>query len=91
MTMPYYVPPEQLIKDRADFARKADDDLLYARIGRSGLAVCQFKQLDALRLGHVNAWVYRHVARVGLRLLPHLRLAVSSTPGDGPRGVGGVQ
>ena len=22
MTMPFYVPPEQLVKDRADFARK---------------------------------------------------------------------
>ena len=58
MSMPFYVPPEQMMKDRADYARKG-----IAR-GRSLVA---FSATDGIVIVAENQ--YRTLHKVGLSLI----------------------
>ena len=51
MTMPFYVAPEQLMKDRADFARKgiARGRALTALSVKDGIVICAENQSNTLR------------------------------------------
>ena len=65
MTMPFYVAPEQLMKDRADFARKgiARGRALTALSIRDGILICAENRSNTLRK---VSEIYDHIAFAGV-------------------------
>ena len=65
MTMPFYVAPEQVMKDRADYARKgiARGRSLAAVIYNDGVLICAENQSRTL---HKVSEIYDHIAFAGV-------------------------
>jgi proteasome alpha subunit len=65
MTMPFYVAPEQLMKDKADFARKniARGRPLVAVVYREGVLICAENQSRSL---HKVSEIYDRIAFAGV-------------------------
>ena len=65
MTMPFYVAPEQVMKDRADYARKgiARGRSLAGLVYSDGVLICAENQSRTL---HKVSEIYDHIAFAGV-------------------------
>ena len=82
MTMPFYVAPEQFMKDKADFARKniARGRPLVATVYAGGVLICSENPSRSL---HKVSEIYDRIAFAGVgkyNEFDQLRVRGSSTP-----------